>query len=337
MDTVTIDGVEYVKANVLAKKHNYTTDYIGQLCRGKKVDARLVGRTWYVYPPSLDGHKTTRYSELRSGEKSINKAIIKSSSRRDVMSPVAKNTIKLQSTHFENRVFWKNPKYQGDSSDLLPELTKPATAVQKMNIQMADSERIRVTNVSKNITMISQPMPAVALAGTLKVLNYAPTFDEVSEAVDDDNTSEKYSHNDSPDEPESPLNDHERARGAAPNSTLLDVDHTTKKTVIPKKATYPVAFKRERTSEHLVASFSPKRTKEPLALSKQLPPKPASDSKESSLFFRLVVAPAVILLTVVVASALFVLESVTSVGSSGEEVASWRFNTASVGTFFGPK
>lgn len=63
MTTVTVDGVVYEKASVLAKRFKYTTDYIGQLCRAKKVDAQLIGRSWYVNPDSLEAHKESRYGE----------------------------------------------------------------------------------------------------------------------------------------------------------------------------------------------------------------------------------------------------------------------------------
>lgn len=63
MTTVTVDGVVYEKASTLAKRFKYTTDYIGQLCRAKKVDAQLIGRSWYVNPESLESHKESRYGE----------------------------------------------------------------------------------------------------------------------------------------------------------------------------------------------------------------------------------------------------------------------------------
>ena len=66
MDKVTFEGVEYVKASALAKQFKYTSDYIGQLCRAKKVDARLVGRTWFVNPESVIEHKQGKYKKTAS-------------------------------------------------------------------------------------------------------------------------------------------------------------------------------------------------------------------------------------------------------------------------------
>lgn len=61
MKTIEIKGKVYTKASDVANELGYTSDYIGQLCRGGKVDAELVGRTWYVDTTSIAEHKSTRY------------------------------------------------------------------------------------------------------------------------------------------------------------------------------------------------------------------------------------------------------------------------------------
>ena len=42
MKELAIDGKKYVKASAIAKDLGYTSDYVGQLCRGGKIDAQLV-------------------------------------------------------------------------------------------------------------------------------------------------------------------------------------------------------------------------------------------------------------------------------------------------------
>ena len=44
----------------------YTQDYIGQLCRGEKIDARRIGRTWYVCEKSILEHKKLYNGALAS-------------------------------------------------------------------------------------------------------------------------------------------------------------------------------------------------------------------------------------------------------------------------------
>ena len=57
MDTIDVYGVTFVKASKAAKDAGYTPDYVGQLCRGGKIESRLVGRTWYVRDGVLEEHR----------------------------------------------------------------------------------------------------------------------------------------------------------------------------------------------------------------------------------------------------------------------------------------
>jgi len=63
---ISFGNKEYVKASEIAKRFRYTQDYVGQLCRNKKVDARLVGRTWYVEADSVAEYRKTKHSTQKS-------------------------------------------------------------------------------------------------------------------------------------------------------------------------------------------------------------------------------------------------------------------------------
>jgi hypothetical protein len=60
MDELEIDGKTYLSSKEAAKRTGYAKDYVGQLCREGRVEARLVGRSWYVFEPSIMKH---RFSE----------------------------------------------------------------------------------------------------------------------------------------------------------------------------------------------------------------------------------------------------------------------------------
>ena len=62
MDSVLLEGKEYQRSALVAKKYGYTSDYIGQLSRSGKLDAKLVGRSWYVYSPSVEAYQSGRKS-----------------------------------------------------------------------------------------------------------------------------------------------------------------------------------------------------------------------------------------------------------------------------------
>ncbi|HYD92897.1 MAG TPA: hypothetical protein VEB18_00330 [Candidatus Paceibacterota bacterium] len=57
MDEITIDGKTYISSKRAAAIAGYAKDYIGQLCREGRVEARLIGRSWYVHEPSLRKHR----------------------------------------------------------------------------------------------------------------------------------------------------------------------------------------------------------------------------------------------------------------------------------------
>src|SRR3989344_7395922 len=54
------DGKEYISASRASEKTDYTSDYIGQLCRTNKIHGRLIGKTWLVDIVSLIEHKKNR-------------------------------------------------------------------------------------------------------------------------------------------------------------------------------------------------------------------------------------------------------------------------------------
>lgn len=53
-------GEEYISASRAAEKSDYASDYIGQLCRQKKIPGQLIGRTWYIDYNALVEYKKTK-------------------------------------------------------------------------------------------------------------------------------------------------------------------------------------------------------------------------------------------------------------------------------------
>ena len=59
---ITLDGIDYVSSKRAAQIMGYTQDYVGQLCRGGKIEAKQIGRGWYI-PKSVvyrDVNKTLK-------------------------------------------------------------------------------------------------------------------------------------------------------------------------------------------------------------------------------------------------------------------------------------
>lgn len=57
MDEVTIDGKVYISSKRAAEITGYAKDYVGQLCREGYIDAKMVGRGWYVLESSIRSHR----------------------------------------------------------------------------------------------------------------------------------------------------------------------------------------------------------------------------------------------------------------------------------------
>ncbi len=57
MDELTLEGKKYLSSKRAAKITGYAKDYVGQMCREGRVNARLVGRSWYVLEDSIREHR----------------------------------------------------------------------------------------------------------------------------------------------------------------------------------------------------------------------------------------------------------------------------------------
>lgn len=186
MDTVVLDGVQYVKASVAAKQFRYTSDYVGQLCRNKKVAARLVGRTWFVNVESLQQHKRTRHQKktsLRSSEESNTVTVhtstkkvatkkvkvvpkLKSATLKQLSEQAAKNTSERKLHVF----------YEPDDESLLPVLHKKQTLPPKtIKIEPVGAKKISITQAESNATFKADEIPTVSLSGDLTVTDYPAT------------------------------------------------------------------------------------------------------------------------------------------------------------------
>ncbi|MFN3188072.1 MAG: hypothetical protein ACK42D_00800 [Candidatus Paceibacteria bacterium] len=144
MNTVVIDGVTYTKAGILAKQFRYTTDYIGQLCRGGKVDAQLVGRSWYVSKESLEQHSGKRIDAIRQDEKILNDKSFTDDLKnvQQVFAPLSKQTKKmLQNAPAVQSSHYSGVRYEYDPVDLLPVM--PVRPILPMTIP-SDNKTINI-------------------------------------------------------------------------------------------------------------------------------------------------------------------------------------------------
>ena len=53
---LNFDGKRFIPTKEAVRLSGYSADYVGQLCRGGKLDCRMIGRLWYVAEESLNNH-----------------------------------------------------------------------------------------------------------------------------------------------------------------------------------------------------------------------------------------------------------------------------------------
>jgi len=199
MDTVVLDGVEYLKASAAAKRFHYTSDYIGQLCRGKKIDARLVGRTWFVNPQSIEAHQEGRYQNLRSEKQESSQAHSRESGSTSKTKPVrvpvppqikskflADAALALQvNTNSRERLL--RVSYEPDEGHLIPHIDKHHTPPpHRLNVDPADAKKLSIRkNNETSVSLIAEKLPDIALSGKLPVqtIEESTTIESDSEII----------------------------------------------------------------------------------------------------------------------------------------------------------
>ena len=113
MDEITILDKTYISSKRAAEITGYAKDYVGQLCREGHIDAKMVGRSWYVYEPSIRKH---RFGEDESSTLSRESGTIRS---EDDVSEASAASLVPQ---------WEPSVYEAESVDMIPPLQTPIRA-----------------------------------------------------------------------------------------------------------------------------------------------------------------------------------------------------------------
>jgi hypothetical protein len=204
MDTVVLNGVTYLKSSAIAEQFKYSSDYVGQLCREKKVDAQLVGRTWFVNPQSVQDHKkaagqptpepTQSHPKKSQADDMASNVKIK---RVHVEAPLKNKTVKSTTDKTHSARKNQHPAtekahsvritYGQDSEDLIPGLNekpvselpkeppKPQKILRYLHVAPTMAKKIKIkANKSKHTTYDTTDLPDVALSGKVSVADYEP-------------------------------------------------------------------------------------------------------------------------------------------------------------------
>ncbi len=66
-DSVIIEGKEYISSRRASEMTKYSNDYVGQLCRMKKIQSTKIGRIWFIEKESLVAHQRDAEVIIHSG------------------------------------------------------------------------------------------------------------------------------------------------------------------------------------------------------------------------------------------------------------------------------
>lgn len=226
MKTLVLEGKEFVKAQEAAKEYGYTSDYIGQLCRSGKIDAQLVGRTWYVTLESLYKHKKSRYrsSQKKTKEKVKEEIAARQTTESQQTSPSFYSRLK-------NNV---SISYSQDVDELIPTPKK----ITVLSEEVAEEE-VKSLDVSEDSTPESDYF--VDTIHTEKIKSGVLTI------VEDTSDVQDFSY---------PEEEHTVA--------VEVVRTTTKPSIAPKEFSVSSRFERGSVKEHVVPKTFGSASDEPI-------------------------------------------------------------------------
>lgn len=118
MDEIVIGDKVYVSSKRAAKITGYAKDYVGQLCREGRVEARLVGRNWYVLESAVREHRFGKPEEKPSE---------------------AKET-EVEQTDASSTATWKAPQYVPEAPAFVPNLTQKIEKPQESSPAVIDMQ-----------------------------------------------------------------------------------------------------------------------------------------------------------------------------------------------------
>lgn len=103
MDELTLQGKTYVSSKRAAEITGYVKDYVGQLCREGLVEAKMVGRSWYVLESSIREHRFGKIEDKISEK-----------------TPEAIHAGTQESTLNDSLSTWEQPRYSPEELHELP-------------------------------------------------------------------------------------------------------------------------------------------------------------------------------------------------------------------------
>jgi excisionase family DNA binding protein len=150
MDELIVNQTKYISSKRAAEITGYAKDYIGQLVRKGKLDAKRVGRAWYVSESEIKAHAGIQEDHKQAIEDKAKS--LRPTSQRVV--PVLPQTVEyvLPKT-------WGDIKYFNDEAEVYPISDKQDSKIvdeiaNKINVSSGGGERVKI-RVNRDIKTMS--------------------------------------------------------------------------------------------------------------------------------------------------------------------------------------
>ena len=121
---INLHGEKYISARRASEITKYTSDYIGQLCRSKKIDAKLIGRSWYVSKKEILKYKNSQKSSDIDLRESPSVFTRDNKKTKKVISKVFKPSTFRESSVFKPKSEAIKINYIRDNEPLFPKVVK---------------------------------------------------------------------------------------------------------------------------------------------------------------------------------------------------------------------
>lgn len=111
MDELVIDNLVYIPSKKAAAITGYAKDYVGQLCREGRIEAKLVGRSWYVLESSVREH---RFGKVASSPVESAPVFAKEELTHALEVPEQASQEPLAATAGVSEEVWESPRYTAE-------------------------------------------------------------------------------------------------------------------------------------------------------------------------------------------------------------------------------
>jgi hypothetical protein len=117
------EGKRFISSGRAAKITAYSNDYIGQLCRGGKLDCRMVGRSWYVSHDSIIAHQNSTGNGLQGKSERYRRKV--SRIQPEVIPAPASNYVSIVESPRDATHFIFNTIGQEEHAEISEDVFKP--------------------------------------------------------------------------------------------------------------------------------------------------------------------------------------------------------------------